>query len=238
MKLRLLKPALLAATAVAVLFAGQAAAARPSQDAPAQDAVESGDTPDQGPGLVKLGDTPGQGAVEPEEKPCREFDDSGKELAYGEFSDRAVVMGDDLSLIWEEHSSTVAGVAYCSDRAGLAVYLKPGASEVERLFKDVGAKYPELSLHIEYVPRSYDELQDLVSQVVAAGFEELGLAGIGPDVYTGGLLLAVQGYGDRADLAPDQAIADAEAAVRAVVGNDVPLTSSLEKSELIDAYSR
>jgi hypothetical protein len=194
---------------------------------------DAGDAPAEGPIEVSTAGPVVEAVVEPVAGSCIEFDDSGQQLAYNEFSDRAVRMGDDLSILAAEHSGQVAGLACCSDRQGLAAFIKPGAPEVERLLVDAAAQYPELRLEIKYVPRSLDEMQALVARVVEVGLTELGLGAIGPDIYTGGLLIEVQGYDEKADVPEDQAIAEAEAAVWAVVGDDVPLATTLATSEAI-----
>ncbi|MDR0592642.1 MAG: hypothetical protein LBG60_05165 [Bifidobacteriaceae bacterium] len=53
----------------------------------------------------------------------------------------------------------------------------------------VAALYPDQTLEFQYVPRSADEMDDLVAEVVAAGLAELALSGIGPDIDSGGLLV-------------------------------------------------
>ncbi|MDR0592645.1 MAG: hypothetical protein LBG60_05180 [Bifidobacteriaceae bacterium] len=169
---------------------------------------------------------------------CLEFDDSGAALAYGEFSDAAIQMGDKIAEIVSLRSAEVAGSAYCSDRQGLVVFIKPGSDEAEQDLLAVAALYPDQTLEFQYVPRSADEMDDLVAEVVAVGLPELGLSGIGPDVTSGGLLVEARGYGDKADAPADELIAEAEAAVIAIVGSDVPLDTDVSRSEMVAAYNR
>jgi hypothetical protein len=172
----------------------------------------------------------------PAEESCIKFDDSGTQLWHGEFSDRVQQMGAELSALASRHSDWVMGGVYCSDRQGIATFLKPGSGEVEQLLADVAADYPELTVELRYVPRSMDEVMELVDKVTAAGLDEAGLAGIGPDVYNGGILLSVRGYGDAAGEPADRLVARAEAAVTAIIGHDVPITSTVEEGEAVDAY--
>jgi hypothetical protein len=144
-------------------------------------------------------------------------------------------MGDDISLVVDQRSASVAGAAYCSDRQGLVVFLKPGSVEAEQALSQAGAKYPELTLEFQHVPRSVDEMRALVDEVLAVGLDNLGLVGIGPDVYTGGLQIYLPGYGENANQAHEKLISDAEAAVWAVIGADVPLVTTVETTEPVDA---
>jgi hypothetical protein len=140
-------------------------------------------------------------------------------------------MGDDVSAITAEHSAQMAGSAYCSNRQGLVVFVKPGQPAVEQRLAEVAANYPELTFEVRYVPRSLDEMQTLVAKLVATGLPGLGLSGVGPDITTGGLLLEAQRYGEKADSPADQILADAEAAARAIVGDAVPTSVTLATSE-------
>ena len=175
---------------------------------------------------------PGLGAA----SSCIEFDEAGERTWYNDFTDQAVQMGDAISVIAGEHPSEVAGASFCSNRQGLAVFLKPEAVEVEQLLVEAAAEYPEMTLEFQHVPRSLDEMEALVQEVVAVGFEQLGLQELGPDIYTGGLLLGVSADGSKDEKAA--AAATAEAAVKAIVGDDVPLAITLVAGEIVAAYNR
>ncbi|MDR2372883.1 MAG: hypothetical protein LBD77_02015 [Bifidobacteriaceae bacterium] len=142
-------------------------------------------------------------------------------------------MADVLAEVEDEHPEQVAGSSYCSDRQGLAVFVKPGAADVEAALAQAAAQYPEFGFELIYVPRSMTEMQGLSRQVVEAGLDELGLVGVGPDVYTGGLLVTVLSEGDEAGEPIDGLIAGAEDAVKGIVGDDVPVDVEVTTSEFV-----
>jgi hypothetical protein len=167
---------------------------------------------------------------------CVEFDKSGERLWYNEFTERAEQMGDKLSITAGDHPSQVAGISYCSDRQGMVVFIKSGASSVERLLREEAAAYPEFTFEFQYVPRSLDEMTQLTSKVVSAGLAEQGLQGIGPDPYTGGVTIEV--LVSAGTEAPEEATAKAEAAVKAIIGEDVPVATTTATSEFVSSYNR
>ncbi|MDR0592530.1 MAG: hypothetical protein LBG60_04585 [Bifidobacteriaceae bacterium] len=117
-------------------------------------------------------------------------------------------MGEEVAAIASLRSAEVAGSAYCSDRRGLVVFIKPGSDQAEQDLLAVAALYPDQTLEFQYVTRSADEMDDLVAEVVAAGLAELGLSGIGPDIDSGGLLVEAQGYGEKAAAPAEQLITE------------------------------
>jgi len=150
--------------------------------------------------------------------PCVEFDEYGygfeQAFSFDKYSKDLELMVLRFMEIETENHDTIAGVAYCSNYDGVAVFVKSGAVTIRQELESLGAAHPEYPLHIFEVPRSMDDMTELMDRLDLGRLLDMGISGVAPNMYTGGLILT---------LLPGASPDEAKQAVTAAIRADVPL---------------
>ncbi|MCL1898551.1 MAG: hypothetical protein FWG16_06995, partial [Micrococcales bacterium] len=150
--------------------------------------------------------------------PCIEFTEDGAEQAFSfdKYSEDLELMAWDLIEVIREYGgeSAVAGVAYCSNYDGMAVFLPVGATSLRESLTVAAAKYRQFGFYLFDVLRTTEEMLALMDKL-DFDWLEAGIVGFAPDIYTGGLVVTV--------LIDEGSVEQAVGAVTAAIGQDVPL---------------
>jgi hypothetical protein len=126
----------------------------------------------------------------PVDTDCLSFDEYGYQTWSGGFAPGVSELGDELSAIVDANNSFAAGVAICSNRAGLAVFVAERDPELIAQIDAAAAKHPSLPVSIEDVAVGAGTAEAVALRLRDADFGST-ITAVGVDVHTGGLLVSV-----------------------------------------------
>jgi hypothetical protein len=86
----------------------------------------------------------------------------------------------------------VSGVAMCTDYQGAAIFVSHPAASVLDAIHAEGVKYPGAHLFVQNVASGLTAQLAASQRVVASDPSAVALVGLGPNIYTGGLRVAVR----------------------------------------------
>lgn len=122
---------------------------------------------------------------------CVVFDESGNQKWFGEADMNVTALGTALQEVVDERPDQTTGVALCSHFEGATVFVSTINDEVNGAISEVASEYPDLTVTTHRVRAS-------LATLIATGTKLLGnpattniAVGVGPDMYTGGLLVEV-----------------------------------------------
>jgi hypothetical protein len=152
---------------------------------------------------------------------CITRDESGEQVWFGPAKPGVTALGNALQAIVDGHNDQTTGVALCSHYEGAAIFVVSPSDDVRRSIAGVASKFPGLQVITRTTTAS-------ISQLVAAGGKLLKspgmqdlVMGVGPDMYSGGLLITVAQVKWPLSEHEKRRIDDA---VEAINGSRLPLT--------------
>ncbi|TFV98078.1 hypothetical protein [Orlajensenia leifsoniae] len=151
---------------------------------------------------------------------CITFDESGSQTWSGTAGSAIGPLGDALQTLADAHQDQVAGVAYCSDYSGVAIFVASPDAALLAAIDGIAADNGDLAVEVQEVAAPLSELLPLVTVVMGSSALEGSVTGGGPDVYTGGLRIFV----DDEHWPLDEDLRErVETVVRTAHGSDLPL---------------
>ncbi|KQQ93025.1 hypothetical protein ASF62_14760 [Leifsonia sp. Leaf325] len=151
---------------------------------------------------------------------CITFDESGNQTWSGTAGSAIGPLGDALQALADAHQDQVAGVAYCSDYSGVAIFVASPDAALLAAIDGIAADSGNLAVGVQEVAAPLTDLLPLVSTVMGSPALEGSVTGGGPDVYTGGLRILVDdGHWPLSDEMRERV----ETVVRTANGSDLPL---------------
>jgi hypothetical protein len=188
--------------------------------APAADVKEAASTPAS---MSGVGETNGTD--------CVIRDDSGRQVWFGEADPSVSALGNALQAIADEHQDQTTGVALCSHYEGAAIFVVSPSDQVRQSIAEVASKFPDLRVITREAAASISQLSAAGANVLKRSDIKGLVAGVGPDIYSGGLLITV--LKDKWPLSENEKdrIDDA---VEAVHGSRLPLTYEQGGTAVLD----
>jgi hypothetical protein len=159
------------------------------------------------------------------------LDSNGEQVWSGEESSELTAMSDALSAIADANREAVAGVALCSARDGATVFVAQPSEALSAEIAAVAGAHPSLTVATQDVAAG-------AGAVMNAGFtlkEEAdygpSITMIGVDVYTGGLIIAIDPAVDLA-VAGESIAESIHARVVEVAGVDLPIAVEFDGADV------
>lgn len=144
-------------------------------------------------------------------------------LWQGEPTQEADRLANDLQTIVEDHPDELTGVSFCTDYGKVLVTAPDITGSAMKLVRERGAKTPNVGVEIGSAAKSLAELRRVSNNVAQEAKKAKVNVTVGPDIYTGGLNLAVQTNSD----AEAEDIRNSKGAkverIRAAIPSDIPV---------------
>ncbi|MGN6723322.1 MAG: hypothetical protein ACTHJM_12000 [Marmoricola sp.] len=128
-------------------------------------------------------------APSPNEAGCIEMNGSGDQAGHGTAPQGLQRLGDELARLADRNHAQVSGVAYCSDRSGVAIFVAKPSAEVLSSIDAIQRRYPRLSVVVREVAAGLTAQLDASARITKQ-FRDF-ISGVGPDPYTGGILISL-----------------------------------------------
>ena len=159
---------------------------------------------------------------------CVEFDESGTPEWFEDSTPELDRLANDLQDIANDNQDLVAGVAYCSHREAVAIFVKSNAKHLSDQLDTVALAHPESVVYQYIVKHSMSEMMAMMDKIPGQKMRSHGIGGMHPDIFTGGLTFLMQPADGNA---PGQSETLSQE-FASVVGGDVSI--SVETSEVVE----
>jgi ABC-type Fe3+-hydroxamate transport system substrate-binding protein len=162
---------------------------------------------------------------------CITRDGSGQQIWFQEASPRTIALGNALQAIVDEHMDRTAGVALCSHDEGATIFVVSPTEDVHKSIGEVASKFPDLEVITRTVTASISQLVAVGTKLLKSPNMKVLIAGVGPDMYSGGLLITVAQ--DKWPLTENEKHR-IDNAVEAINGSRLPLTYEQGGTPVLD----
>jgi len=154
---------------------------------------------------------------------CVTYTSDGNQVWTHPYRGAQLEIADPLQKIADTHPDAVAGTAYCSDYAGLAIFVKKGSRQVLDEVDALKRRMPTARIDVHEVPHSMNEMLHFIDLIPSGEAPMIGV--LSPNIYTGGLTLGIAdaGHDEEARKAVKQFIGDIPVSIYVTDGVVTPL---------------